>query len=210
MPTAEDHSDARVMDVRCDQSVLALHLADGRTISAPLTWYPQLSQATSRQRQHWEHAGGGDRVIWPLLTFEIGAEDLLSGTDAPNRPRDFTTKKLYEEHLLKRPTDHTLGEMAYIVADGADAFYEPSSTSAVRMTPQYGNLVDILAVEGGWLCIRWSGLKGWVDRSIVSSTEPPKRVEPSTPVRSSYAPHYEVGPRGGLFTRTRLGFRRYL
>ena len=38
--------DERVRDVRCDADNLIVTLMDGRTISAPLAWYPRLANAT--------------------------------------------------------------------------------------------------------------------------------------------------------------------
>ena len=42
-------TDERVLDVRFDDHSLIVDLMDGRTISAPLAWYPRL---------RWEGAGG--------------------------------------------------------------------------------------------------------------------------------------------------------
>ena len=46
--------DIRVRDVRFDGESLIVDLMDGRTISAPLAWYPRLLAASPEQRQDWE------------------------------------------------------------------------------------------------------------------------------------------------------------
>jgi Protein of unknown function (DUF2442) len=52
-------TDERVLDVHFDEHSLVVDLMDGRTISAPLIWYPRLATATAEQRTHWEKCGGG-------------------------------------------------------------------------------------------------------------------------------------------------------
>ncbi len=50
-------TDERVLDVRFDEHSLIVDLMDGRTISAPLAWYPRLANASVEQRTHWEKCG---------------------------------------------------------------------------------------------------------------------------------------------------------
>ncbi|WP_428150981.1 DUF2442 domain-containing protein [Caulobacter sp.] len=59
MTTASNSADERVRDVRCDDERLVVELVDGRSVAAPLAWYPRLQAATPIQRAHWEIAGGG-------------------------------------------------------------------------------------------------------------------------------------------------------
>lgn len=42
--------DERVADVRFDEDRIVVDLMDGRTIAAPLAWYPHLFNATPAQR----------------------------------------------------------------------------------------------------------------------------------------------------------------
>ena len=64
--------------------VLAVDLADGRTIITPLAWYPRLLYATSGQRARWERAGGGFGVHWPELDEDLSVRGMLRG--APSAP----------------------------------------------------------------------------------------------------------------------------
>ena len=43
---------ARVMHVSSTDDLLVVELEDGRTISAPLAWYPRLIHASQKDRDH--------------------------------------------------------------------------------------------------------------------------------------------------------------
>jgi hypothetical protein len=74
--------DERVRDVRCDADNLIVKLMDGRTISAPLVWYPRLANATPEQRARWEKCAGGFGIHWPDLDEDLSTEGLLRGLPA--------------------------------------------------------------------------------------------------------------------------------
>ena len=78
-------ADERVLDVRFDEHSLIVDLMDGRTIAAPLAWYPRLLRATPQQREHWERAGGGYGIHWPEVDEDLSTEGLLRGAPAPLR-----------------------------------------------------------------------------------------------------------------------------
>lgn len=73
----------RVKDVRCTDDELIVSIADGRTISVPLVWYPRLLEASSEQRGHWEIAGAGFGIHWPEIDEDLSTEGLLAGAPAP-------------------------------------------------------------------------------------------------------------------------------
>ena len=75
--------DERVAGVRCDADRLIVDLADGRTIAAPLAWYPRLLNATPEQRANWEVAGAGFGIHWPDVDEDLSIAGLLRGTPAP-------------------------------------------------------------------------------------------------------------------------------
>ena len=68
--------------MRFDADRLVVDLMDGRTIAAPLAWYPRLLAATPDQRAHWQGAGGGYGVHWPEVDEDLSAEGLLRGAPA--------------------------------------------------------------------------------------------------------------------------------
>ena len=78
-------ADERVLDVRFDEHSLIVDLIDGRTISAPLAWYPRLIHAMPQQREQWERAGGGYGIHWPEIDEDLSTEELLRGAPAPMR-----------------------------------------------------------------------------------------------------------------------------
>jgi hypothetical protein len=70
---------ARVKNVRVTSRALVVELRDGRTVSAPLDWYPRLAHGTSRERQKWELIGPGLGIHWPALDEDISVDGLLQG-----------------------------------------------------------------------------------------------------------------------------------
>lgn len=71
-----------VRDVRFDDYSLIVDLLDGRTISAPLAWYPRLNHATPVQRKNWQITGGGFGIHWPDIDEDLSTEGLLAGIPA--------------------------------------------------------------------------------------------------------------------------------
>ena len=61
----------------CADGKLWVDLEDGRTIGAPLAWFPLLAGATAEQLQNVELSRGG--IHWPLLDEDISIEGLLAG-----------------------------------------------------------------------------------------------------------------------------------
>jgi hypothetical protein len=58
---------------------LIVDLADGRTLTVPLEWYPRLVHVRRKERQNWTLLGNGYVVEWPDLDEHIGVEGLLAG-----------------------------------------------------------------------------------------------------------------------------------
>ncbi len=58
---------------------LTVQLSDGRTISAPLVWYPRLLEGTREEHGNWELIGGGTGIHWPDLDEDISVEGLILG-----------------------------------------------------------------------------------------------------------------------------------
>ena len=70
---------ARAQQVAVAEDTLMIDLVDGRTISLPLGWYPQLLHGTSEERNHWRLIGSGKDIHWPDLDEDISVEPLLVG-----------------------------------------------------------------------------------------------------------------------------------
>lgn len=82
MSTSVATADTRVQDVRVTADLLSVDLADGRTISVPLAWYPRLLEATPEQRQRWQIAGAGYGIHWPEIDEDLSTDGLLRGIPA--------------------------------------------------------------------------------------------------------------------------------
>lgn len=65
--------------VAVGDDTLSVELADGRTIAAPLAWYPRLVQATAEERNAWRLIGGGRGLHWPAVDEDISVVNLLAG-----------------------------------------------------------------------------------------------------------------------------------
>ena len=80
---------ARATDVSLSEDCLSVDLADGRSISVPLLWYPRLSYGNAQERGHWELIGDGVGIHWPDLDEDISIEALLVGRRSGESQRSF-------------------------------------------------------------------------------------------------------------------------
>jgi hypothetical protein len=69
----------RARDVRFKADALVVELADGRTVSVPLAWYPRLIHSTAAERRRWRLVGRGEGVHWPEIDEDISVEGILAG-----------------------------------------------------------------------------------------------------------------------------------
>lgn len=65
--------------VRITRDALIVGLSDGRTIKAPLVWYPRLQCATPDERATWRLIGAGVGIHWADLDEDMSIEGLLAG-----------------------------------------------------------------------------------------------------------------------------------
>ena len=82
MNTALNRTEPRLQDVAITEDEIIVHLVDGRTISVPLLWSWRLSEATERQRQHFEILGDGQGIHWPDIDEDISVEGMLPGSSS--------------------------------------------------------------------------------------------------------------------------------
>lgn len=66
-------------NVQVSVDTLCVELSDGRTISAPLAWFPRLFHASVRERGNWRLIGRGHGIHWEDLDEDISVEGLLAG-----------------------------------------------------------------------------------------------------------------------------------
>ncbi|MCB0185237.1 MAG: DUF2442 domain-containing protein [Caldilineaceae bacterium] len=94
----------RVESVEFHNNDLTAKLKDGRTVAAPLSWYPRLAHATTEERNHWhifEDSEGRDIIFWEQLDELIPVIALLVGV--PSRE----SQRSIERWLANRQTPIT-------------------------------------------------------------------------------------------------------
>ena len=74
-----DILDATALSVRVNDLDLSVELADGRTITVPVAWFPRLAHGSETERANWRLIGRGHGVHWPDLDEDISIESLLTG-----------------------------------------------------------------------------------------------------------------------------------
>ena len=77
-------------DVRVTADALSVELSDGRTITAPLAWFPRLLHGTVKERNHWRFIGRGEGIHWPDLDEDISVEGLVLGKPSGESQQSFT------------------------------------------------------------------------------------------------------------------------
>ena len=74
------------LGVKVTKDTLIVDLADGRTVSVPVSWYPRLAHGTPAEQAQWELIGRGHGIHWPKLDEDIAVEDLLAGRRSGESP----------------------------------------------------------------------------------------------------------------------------
>ena len=94
-----DSAASRARTVRLTEDALVVDLADGRTVSVPLAWYPRLLQGSPEERAHHRFIGQGEGIHWPDLDEDISVENILLGHPSGESQRSF--KKWLESRQRK-------------------------------------------------------------------------------------------------------------
>ena len=66
------------VDVSFTADSLVVTLTDGRTVSAPLEWFPRLLRATPKQRRNWRLIGRGVGIHWADVDEDVPVRSLLA------------------------------------------------------------------------------------------------------------------------------------
>lgn len=78
--------DPRAAHVHCTDDELVVTLADARTLSVPLAWFPRLGACRPEDRAQFELLGEGQGIHWPTLDEDISVLGLLAGNPSFERP----------------------------------------------------------------------------------------------------------------------------
>ena len=106
-------------NVRVTADTLCVELADGRTITAPLAWFPRLLHGTTKERKRWRFIGRGEGIHWPDLDEDISIEGLLHGQQSresqaslarwlqSRRGKNSVSQKTHNNKGMQPPTQKT-------------------------------------------------------------------------------------------------------
>ena len=75
--------------MRVTDDALVVDLTEGRTVSAPLAWYPRLLHGTAAERKKYEFIGGGKGIHWPGLDENIRVAGILAGRASLESKKSF-------------------------------------------------------------------------------------------------------------------------
>ncbi|PPD31241.1 MAG: hypothetical protein CTY20_00410 [Hyphomicrobium sp.] len=56
---------------------MTVRLADGRSLSVPLAWFPRLARASRPELEHYELMGDGEGIHWPDLDEDLSVAGLM-------------------------------------------------------------------------------------------------------------------------------------
>ena len=68
---------------------LTVDLADGRTVTVPLSLYPRLVHATKQERENWEMLFDGEGFHWPDLDEDLSVYAFVHGLPSAESDRSF-------------------------------------------------------------------------------------------------------------------------
>lgn len=89
-----------IQHVAVTEESLVVELEDGRTLTAPLCWFPRISHATPAERSNWHLIGPGLGIHWDDLDEDVSVEGLLLGRRSGESQRSF------EKWLAGRSANH--------------------------------------------------------------------------------------------------------
>jgi hypothetical protein len=81
-----DIKEAVGRNVLVTEDALVVDLADGRSVSVPLAWFPRLLHGSAEERAKWRLIGGGAGMHWPDLDEDISVESLFAGRKSGESP----------------------------------------------------------------------------------------------------------------------------
>jgi len=92
-----DSSAPAAVSVSVDEDTLSIGLADGRTLSVPVAWYPRLARGTPAERKNCRLVDSGEGIHWPDLDEDISVAGLIAGR------RSGESRSSLERWLQHRP-----------------------------------------------------------------------------------------------------------
>lgn len=66
--------------IHVDDNYLHVGLVDGRVISTPINWYPELESATLLQIKNYKFICDGTGIEWPEIDYHLSIEAMFFGS----------------------------------------------------------------------------------------------------------------------------------
>jgi len=90
-----------------DENSFSVYLADGRSLSVPLAFFPRLLHADQQQRERYEISGGGTGIHWIDLDEDISVEGLLLNVGDRNHRHGEQSRKSADREGLAANVSRT-------------------------------------------------------------------------------------------------------
>jgi len=74
--------------VTFNENYLNVELEDGRIISTPIDWYPQLKQLTIQKLQDYKFICKNTGIEWESIDFQLSIESMLLGNHIENTKKE--------------------------------------------------------------------------------------------------------------------------
>lgn len=84
-----DYESVKATNVRLSEDTITVDLEDGRTVSAPLAWYPRLMYANKKEKDNWRFIGNGYGIHWEDIDEDISIDNLLMGKASGESQQSF-------------------------------------------------------------------------------------------------------------------------
>lgn len=81
--------DIRATGVRVDDDTLTVDLEDGRSITAPIIWYPRLEHGNAKERSRYKIVGQGTAIHWPDLDEDLSVSSIILGRKSGESRQSF-------------------------------------------------------------------------------------------------------------------------
>jgi len=91
---------ATAQHVSFTDDALVVDLADGRTVTVPLVWYPRLLHGTPEERRNWRLIGKGEGIHWADLDEDISVDNIVFGRPSGESQRSL--KRWLEKRAAAR------------------------------------------------------------------------------------------------------------
>ena len=88
-PLRTEMKTAKAQKVTVTEDSIIVDLIDGRTISAPIAWYPRLLHGRPEERMNLRLIGQGEGIHWPDLDEDVSIQNLLAGKPSGESQRSF-------------------------------------------------------------------------------------------------------------------------